>query len=118
IVKHTVPTPFNSIQKMEDSFMRLQAYEDKNTVVKFNLLAKNSWFYADSYYINDLNKLKESSMTIKDKIYIDVVVIEPQEEITKEYNEERNEFVTKIYWSKSKGYIRYDLKNGIYWELQ
>lgn len=116
IVKHS--TPFNSKQKMEDSFVRLEAVKDKNTLVSFKLLAKNSWFYSESYYINDLNKLKENAMTIKGNIYSDVIVIEPQENIKKEYYDERDEFVTKLYWSKSKGYIRYDLKNGVYWELQ
>ena len=29
----------------------------------------------------------------------------------------RDDFVMKVYWSKSKGLIRYDKKNGVYWEL-
>jgi hypothetical protein len=115
IVKHS--TPFESEQKMEESFLLLEA-GDKNTLIDFNLMAKNSWFYGESYYIDDLNKLAETELVTKKYIYKDVVIIEPQEDIKKEYLEERDEFITKIYWSKSKGYIRYDLKNGVYWELQ
>jgi hypothetical protein len=31
---------------------------------------------------------------------------------------QRSDFVTKVYWSKSKGLVRYDKKDGVYWELQ
>lgn len=118
VVKHTNPTPTNSKDQMEDSFLELYAARDKNTLIDFDLMAKNSWFYGESFYINDLNRLKESTLDINGNIYKDVVVIEPQEKIRNEYYDEREEFVTKIYWSKSKGYIRYDLKNGVFWELQ
>ena len=29
----------------------------------------------------------------------------------------RSDYITKIYWSKSKGLIRYDKKDSVYWEL-
>jgi len=118
VVKRTNPTPMNSKNQMEDSFFELYAVKDKNTLIDFGLMAKNAWFYGESFYINDLNKLDESTLDINGHIYNDVVVIEPQEKIRNEYYDEREEFVTKIYWSKRKGYIRYELKNGVFWELQ
>jgi hypothetical protein len=30
----------------------------------------------------------------------------------------RDDYITKIYWSKSRGVVRYDKKNKTYWELK
>ena len=118
VAKHKRPIPTNSNEWMEDSFLELSAGKDNTTLIEFKLLAKNAWFYSDSYYVNELDKLPETSLILKNNIYNDVIIIEPQESIKKKYYKERDEFVTKIYWSKSKGYIRYDLKDDVYWELQ
>lgn len=114
IVKHSNPVSINTHNYLENSFLNLYATSDRNTIIRFDFAAKNSWFYAESYYKNDLNKLPVQKLTIKNLTYEDVIKLEPQS--MKFY--ERDEFVTAVYWSKSKGYVRYDLKNGIYWELQ
>ena len=115
IVKHTDPIPPNRNQGYsEDSFFELWAASDKNTRIRFKLSAKNSWFYGDYYHKNDLENLTTTTLTTKSITYNDVIVLEPQ---SKEYYD-RDAFVTAVYWSKSKGYVRYDLKNGVYWELQ
>lgn len=114
-VQHTDPTPPNRAQGYsEDFFFDLYATNDKNTIISFDLMAKNAWFYADSYYKNELEKLPITTLSSKNFTYTDVIKLEPQ---SQEFYE-RDEFVTVVYWSKSKGYIRYDLKNGVYWELQ
>ncbi len=113
MVKHSDPTPPNEQRYLESSFFNLYATNDKNTIFTFSLAAKNSWFYADTYYKNDLDKLSVQKFTGKNFVYEDVIKLEPQR---MEYFE-RNEFVTAVYWSKSKGYVGYDLKNGVHWEL-
>jgi hypothetical protein len=45
----------------------------------------------------------------------DVYIIEGEDFLGTLY--QRSNFVSRIYWSKSHGLIRYDKKDGKYWEL-
>jgi len=113
IVRHSDPT-WGVHRYLENSFLGLSAAGDGNTIISFDLAAKKSWFYADSYYKNDLNKCPTQTLQGKNWEFNDVIKLQPQ---SQKYFE-RDEFITAAYWSKSKGYIRYDLKNGVFWELQ
>jgi hypothetical protein len=114
VVTHTRPIPFNTEERMEDSFFELYGTKDKNTLINFQFKARNAWFYSESYYKKDLEKSAALQLTTKNAVYFDVIKLEPA---SKEYAD-RNEFVTALYWSRSKGYVRFDLKNNVYWELQ
>ncbi len=57
--------------------------------------------------------LKGETLRTKAKIYYDIIVVTPESE---EYAD-RSNFLTKVYWSKSEGLIRFDKKDSIYWEL-
>ena len=49
------------------------------------------------------------------KLYKDIIIIEP--DTTNLIFSDRSHFVTKLYWSRSEGLIRFDKKNNVYWEL-
>lgn len=112
-VKHSNPTPIHEHNYVENSFLNIAATSDKNTIIDFDLAAKNSSFYASSYYKKDIDMLPVRKLVTKKFTYNDVIILEPQ---SLEYYE-RDEFITAVYWSKGNGYVRYDLKNGVFWEL-
>lgn len=52
--------------------------------------------------------------TINNKSYTDIIVYEP---LSPQENDANFPFVTKLFWSKSKGYVRYELSTGQIWDL-
>lgn len=62
-----------------------------------------------------LNKVNPVSFRTSYGQYNDIYIIGYDDYANDFYN--RSNFVTKIYWSKSEGLIRYDKKDGVYWEL-
>lgn len=113
-VRHSDPTPPDGGHRyLEGTFFRLTSTENKNTHISFDLAAKKAWFYSGNYYKEELKKLPAIELSTKNFKYNDIIKLEPK---SVEYAD-RNEFITAVYWSKSNGYIRFDLKNGVYWEL-
>ncbi len=112
-VKHSDPTSINGHRYLESCFFELTATNDHNTIFGFNLAAKKALFYADSFFKEDLEKLSIVELITKAFTYKDVIKLAPQS--LKYY--ERDEFIVAVYWSKKTGYVRFDLKNGLYWEL-
>ncbi len=50
----------------------------------------------------------------KAKAYNDIYVIDDEDWLN---FKQRSNYVTKLYWSKSQGLIRYDKQDGVFWEL-
>lgn len=99
---------------LESSFLEISTSESKRTYMTINLTAKDAWFYGGRFmYLNDLDTIPLTSLQTKLKTYRDILVLTPE---SKEYFE-RSNFITKVYWSKSEGLIRYDKKDSIFWEL-
>ena len=113
MVKHSDPTPPNDHRYLQSPFLKLYSAKDKNTLINFALTAKNAWFYSGKYNKNELEKLATAELVTKNFKYDDVLRLVPK---SMEYFE-RDEFITTVYWSKKDGYVRFDLKNGVYWEL-
>jgi|GEM_PF-2826738 len=98
-----------------DVFFDLSAAKNGNTLIGFRFKSKGVKFYSEKRYSKFILEEKRlSSLNTKNHIYTDVLKIKS---LDTEY-EQRSDFITAIYWSKSKGYVRYDLKNGTYSELQ
>ncbi len=114
VAKHSDPVSINGQRYLENSFLKLYSTDNKNTILTFSFAAKKSWFYADSYFKNDIERLANIELVTQSFKYTDVIKLEPQ---NIEYLN-RPEFILAMYWSKTKGYVRYDLKNGLYWELK
>ncbi len=94
-----------------------QTSSDCYEVVSVILLsAKNAVFYRlSSIEIDSL--MKANTITIKSQFhqYDDVYIINGEDYQGNLY--ERSNYITKVYWSKSNGLIRYDKKDGVHWEL-
>jgi len=81
-----------------------------------NLLTKDAVFYRlGPINLDSLNKVTPIVLETKKNRYKDVFVINGED--YSGYFRDRYDFVTKIYWSKSKGLIRFDKKKNAYWEL-
>ena len=97
-------------------FVELSASEQKNnSFLSFELTAKDAWYYGSNHYWSskEIDTLKGQVLQTKLKIYHDIIVVIPDSD---EYID-RSNYLTKVYWSKSEGLIRYDKKDNVYWEL-
>jgi len=105
-----------SIRYLENDFCSIRKNKNNHAVLSISLLTKNATFYQIGLIdLDSLNKQSPIIFKTKQKQYNDVYIIN-----SKDYAgsfHERADFVTKLYWSKSKGLVRYDKKNKIYWEL-
>jgi hypothetical protein len=95
---------------------KIQKAKDNRTELVFDLSAKNAVFYKlAAVKIDSLSKVSLTSVETTYGKYKDVYIIHP-DGYAKDFLH-RNNFVTKLYWSKSQGLIRYDKKDSVYWEL-
>ena len=97
-------------------FVELSASKQKhNAFLSFDLTAKDSWFYGnnDSWSLKTIDTLRGDTLQTKSKLYYDIIVVTPDSD---EYVD-RSNYLTKVYWSKSEGLVRFDKKDSVYWEL-
>ena len=100
---------------ISNSFVQLQKSKDKKARLHFDLSTKEANFYRlTGVRIDSLAKQKFTSLATKHKTYNDVYVIGDEDWLN---FKQRSDYVTKLYWSKSEGLIRYDKQDGDYWEL-
>lgn len=117
--KHLVPylqngKPPNSY--FEYYFLKLKKTMSKKAELVIDLSTKDAKFYnLRPIKIDSLNKVNPVSFRTSYEQYNDIYIIGYDDYANDFYN--RSNFITKIYWSKSKGLIRYDKKDGVYWEL-
>jgi len=102
---------------LENVFLEIGKSKDQRAELIVHLLTKDASFHTfRPIKIDSLNKVSLASLETSQKKYDDVYIIYPDDFAKDFYN--RNKFVTKLYWSKSSGLIRYDKKDGVYWELE
>ena len=113
--RHSDPAPSDrNHHYLESVFLELSASEYKSPYLTLHHTGKDAWFYGGQFMeLKDLDTLHLVSLVTKLKTYHDIVILYPE---SYEYLG-RSDFITRIYWSKSKGIIRYDKKDSIYWEL-
>lgn len=114
--KHSdVWKPDNSLRYLENDFVELKKSKDKKGRLHFNLSAKDAKFYRlTGIPIDSLKQQPFKTLETKNKIYSDVYVIDDEDWMD---FKQRSDYVTKLYWSKSEGLVRYDKQDGNYWEL-
>ncbi len=96
-------------------FVELKKSKDKKARLHFNLSAKDAVFYRlTGVRIDSLSQQAPTSLTTKSKTYNDIYIIEDEDWLN---FKQRSNYVTKLYWSKSEGLIRYDKQDSVYWEL-
>lgn len=110
-VEHTDP---NYDRHLKNNFLEIRTgTPEKPTTINFKLLAKNTVFYDSYRTIDELNSIKPEFLKTPFGEFSDVLVIEDKK---RQYSE-RDDFVEKIYWSKSNGYLKFEKKDGKTWEL-
>jgi hypothetical protein len=108
-------SPDGTHRYLDNNFVELEKSKDKKTRLNFNLSAKNAHFYRlRGIQVDSLSRQPPTSLVTKLKTYNDVYVIDGEDWLN---FKERRDYVTKIYWSKSEGLIRYDKQDGDFWEL-
>ena len=101
---------------LESYFLKIKKTMSKKAEIVFALSARDAKFYRlNPIKIDSLCRIKLMPFTTSYKHYEDVYIIDAEDYTGSFY--QRSDFVTKLYWSKSEGLIRYDKKNGVYWEL-
>ncbi len=100
---------------IEGPFVELRKTKTNKAKLIFLLSSKDATFYqADGTRIEDLKNRKPISIATEFGQFRDVYVIDSLDSST---YYQRDNFVSRIYWSKSQGLVRYDQKNGVYWDL-
>lgn len=101
---------------LENYFLKIKKTMSKKAEIEIDLSAKDANFYRlSSIKIDSLSKIQPETLQTSYGQYNDVYVI-----VGEDYLgglSQRSSFVTKLYWSKSNGLVRYDKKDGVYWEL-
>lgn len=115
--KHSDPNILYDKQRyLENIFLEVEKSKDRQAEINIMLSAKDANFYRLSKIkIDSLNKIEPITLQTSYGQYDDVYVIEGEDWLGSFY--QRSNFVTKLYWSKSSGLVRYDKKDNIYWEL-
>lgn len=115
--KHIDPwSPEGKHRYLENYFLNLEKAKDNYAEIEILLSAKDANFYRlSSIRIDSLDKAKPSTLQTQYGQYEDVYVINSEDYLGDFYK--RSDFITKVYWSKSNGLIRYDKKDTVYWEL-
>jgi len=114
-VRHSDPSPPRGIQRyLENNFLEIHKWNRQTATVDFDFSASSAWFYGgNGLNMTDFLNSQKHELTIGSVKYTDIVVLNSG---NTEYRE-RNNFISKIYWSISKGYVKFDLFNGKTWEL-
>jgi len=77
---------------------------------------KDSWFYIlDGFSVDSLANIKPQKVKVFDNTFDDVYMLYPQDFL---YRKDEKNFVTKVYWSKTKGVVKYVRSDGVYWGLK
>ncbi len=92
----------------------LSSTEKKGLILQITFRTNEGWYYGpNTWTVSSLENLNIYKLKIQNKFYDDIWIFTA----TDRKYEERDDFIEKLYWSKSKGVIRYDKKNGEFWEL-
>ena len=101
---------------LENYFLKIKKTMSNKAELEICLSAKDANFYRLSpIKIDSLSRVNQMPFTTSYKHYDDVYIIESEDYIGSFYK--RSNYVTKLYWSRLEGLIRYDKKDGVYWEL-
>jgi len=100
---------------LTNPMVELSMSENNETYLKIDFTAKDAWFYGDSWLKKDKLMAKPKiSMELNNEKLNDVVVFE---DLEKHYYDRTNH-VEKLYWSLSKGIVRFEKKDNEVWELK
>lgn len=115
--RHSDPNmPKGKNRYLEGPFFEIKKNMNNEAELKILLVAKDAVFYRHTpIKIDSMENVKPVTLQTDYGKYSDVYVINGEDYLGTFY--QRSNFVTKLYWSKSRGLVRYDKKGAIYWEL-
>lgn len=115
--RHTDPWPPDGKHRyLENLFVQLEKAKDGQTRLSVNLSAKNAAFYRlEGIIVDSLGAVKPIELKTSNNVFKDVYVIKSIDYLERE---KQNDYVTRLYWSKSQGLVRYDKSDRDYWELR
>jgi hypothetical protein len=115
--KHSDPNmPSSKHRYLKNNFLEIGKAKDNRTKINVLLSAKDAKYYKlSAIKIDSLNKETPSTLLTQYGQYDDVYIFNSEDYLGN--LRQRNNFITKVYWSKSNGLIRYDKKDTVYWEL-
>ena len=100
---------------LENRFFSIKKSRDGNARLHFELAAKDAWFYKlGGSRLDSINKLTPGRLRTQDTTYNDIYIIESVDWSNFKL---RSNYISRIYWSKSQGLVRYDKQDSVYWEL-
>lgn len=113
--QHSDPLRDSGYRYLHNEFVELRKSVDKKARLHFNLSTKDANFFRlTGVRIDSLSQQPTTSLVTKHKTYNDIYVIDDEDWMN---FKQRSNYVTKLYWSKSEGLIRYDKQDSVYWEL-
>jgi len=103
--RHSDPTPPSGNHRyLENIFLEVSASKQKSAYLTLQHAGKDAWFYGGSFMdLKDLDTIKFISLSTNLKTYNDIIILNPE---SNKYFD-RSNFITKVYWSKSEGLIRF-----------
>lgn len=114
--KHSDPYTSNGHRYLEGYFLKIKKTMSRKAELVIDLSAKDASFYRLSpIKIDSLSKVNPISFVTSYRRWDDVYVISGEDYLGS--FQQRSDYITKVYWSRSKGLIRYDKKDSVYWEL-
>jgi hypothetical protein len=110
-------TPNNTHRYLENTFLEIKKAKDDRAEIVIDLSAKDAEFYRLSpIKIDSLSREKQIALQTAFGQYTDVYVINSEDYLGNFH--QRSNFITKVYWSKSQGLIRFDKIDSTFWELE
>lgn len=101
---------------LQNTFISIKRTINSGSDLLINFNSKSAKFYRfNPIRIDSLNSVEPKTFRVGQSIYNDVYVFNSEDD--NGLYKERNDYITKIYWSKSRGVVRFDKQRGEYWEL-
>lgn len=106
--------PKNKNRYLKSNFFRLEKVNSSRVEMKINFSAKDAKFYRLSRInVDSLRKIKPVAIQTSFGNYNDIYIITGEDYLGNFH--QRSNYITKLYWSKSKGLVRYDKIDSVYW---
>lgn len=111
LAEHTDPKNENRDWETFTLILAARTRKDSSYAL-FDLRAKNAQFIAQRFSFDLLNKLEETKLSVPYGEFSDVIRLTNNGDYSS-----ISGTIEIIFWSKSKGYIRFDKYDGTYWRL-
>jgi len=114
---YEVSTKFSNNRGAPSSnILTIRAEPNGTKTISFDFTLNHAFWYGNEYLEKDANNILNLQITKFERGLLkfnDVIVVPSSDE---EYKE-RDDYIYKIYWSKSNGFVGFDMLNGEEWAI-